>query len=97
MSTRSSPETMCDLSTYFHVYSLTPSVVGLLLECRAVRASFLSSCRHLNPPCRALLVHSERFRALSPAHSLYNTWKPQVIHTVIQAQIESMRLSRSVE
>jgi hypothetical protein len=86
---------LCYTITLAMHFALTPSVVSLLLECRTVRASFLSSCRHLNPLCRALVVHSERFRALSPAYRLYNTWKPQVIHTVIHAQIGTM--SKSVE
>jgi hypothetical protein len=58
---------------------LTPSVVGLSLECRTVRASFLSSCRHLNPLCQASVARPERFRALSPACTVLSR-KISVLH-----------------
>jgi hypothetical protein len=58
------------LSKRFASLDLTPSVVGLLLACRTVRASFLSSCRHLKSPVPASsVVHLEQFRALSCLYS----------------------------
>jgi hypothetical protein len=81
--------TVNSVSTYFNSLGvsrkfaldavLTPSVVGLSLECRTVRESFLSSYRHLNPPCRASVARPERFRALSPACTVLSR-KIYVLH-----------------